>query len=111
MAEHRQKESAPVEAAPAGRRRKPLLLRILLDTNQLYTGSASDLLRLEVKGLKSYVETNDHLERESLAGTPIIGVSEAIYMAVVLALPGAVIGLLVGALLGHVVTAWSNNAR
>ena len=38
-------------AAKSQRKKAPLLLRIFLDTNQLYTGSASDLLRAALKKL------------------------------------------------------------
>ena len=51
------------------RRRKPPLLRVVFDTNQLYTGSASDLLRASVRtGLSRatscYIDLAAHTHRD-----------------------------------------------
>lgn len=44
-------EDQSLIADPSGRRTRPLRLRILLDTNQLFTGSASDLLQEALRKL------------------------------------------------------------
>jgi len=44
-------EDRSLIADPSGKRKRSLRLRILLDTNQLFTGSASDLLNVALRKL------------------------------------------------------------
>src|SRR5262245_19725947 len=60
-----QKENAPIEGPTSTRRkRNPLLLRILLDTNQLYTGSASHLLCAELQKLIEVCRSHTDIQIE-----------------------------------------------